>query len=68
MGISLTTNNSVLNEFEDSHVSNVFQSDPEINEQNFPIELKDYLYEKNLIIFLIDTAKKVKICEGKIPL
>jgi hypothetical protein len=32
MGISLTTNNSVLNEFEDSHVSNVFQSDPEINE------------------------------------
>ena len=64
MVYSNITTNSILHEFEDSHLSNVFYSDPEVNELNIPAQLNDYLYEKNLIVFIMDTAKKLKICEG----
>lgn len=56
---------SILHEFEDSHVSQVNEKPEQqlLNEQAFPKELGPYLFEKNLVIFLIDAAKKAKLCE-----
>lgn len=64
-GTSITTVHSILHDFEDSHVSGVHEKPEQqlLNEQAFPKELGAYLFEKNLIIFLIDAAKKAKLCE-----
>lgn len=64
-GTSITTVHSILHDFEDSHVSGIHERPEQqlLNEQAFPEELAPYLFEKNLIIFLIDAAKKAKLCE-----
>lgn len=64
---SLTTNNSCLTDFDLSH-SNMELSQKHsvfggMNDSDVPAQLKAYLYNKNIIIFLMDTAKKIKSCE-----
>lgn len=64
---SVSTVNSYVTDFDLSH-SNLELSQKNsvygyMNESDFPTQLKAYLYNKNIIIFLMDTAKKLKICE-----
>lgn len=60
---SLTSSlESQLLSFSQSH-SSISNSDLKITESTSPENLKPYLYYKNLIIFLIDTIKKIKSCE-----
>lgn len=64
---SVSTVNSHITDFDLSHsnieISQTGQSN--INESNIPPSLKAYLYNKNIIIFLMDTAKKLKTCENQ---
>lgn len=64
---SLSTANSYITDFDlsnsnlgQSHKNSTFSN---LNESDIPNSLKGYLYNKNIIIFLMDTAKKLKICE-----
>lgn len=66
---SVSTINSYVTDFDLSH-SDIELSQKNsiygnINESDIPGQLKPYLYNKNIIIFLMDTAKKLKICESQ---
>lgn len=64
---SVSSNNSNISDFNLTHSqisnSHVDVSNQQINESNFPAPLKAYLYNKNIIIFLMDTIKKIKAVE-----
>ena len=66
---SVSTVNSQITDFDLSH-SNIELSQKNsvygcINDSDIPTPLKAYLYNKNIIIFLMDTAKKLKNCEAQ---
>lgn len=65
---SVSTVNSHITDFDLSH-SNIEISQTggqaNIDESDIPVPLKAYLYNKNIIIFLMDTAKKLKVCQSQ---
>ena len=65
---SVSTVNSQITDFDLSH-SNIELSQKNsiygcMHDSDMPSQLKAYLYNKNIIIFLMDTAKKLKNCEA----
>lgn len=66
---SVSTVNSHITDFDLSHsdldMSHKNSVYGPMNDSDVPTQLKAYLYNKNIIIFLMDTAKKLKICESQ---
>ena len=55
----LSNNNNLMSSFNQSHLNSQFSFQTNVN-------LNNYLYHKNIIIFIMDSAKKMKICENDI--